>query len=310
MRVVIVTSFTLIAFAANSILCRLALGGNLIDPVSFTALRLVSGAVALTIISRAAREAKTPNETRGAWASGFALFAYAITFSLAYASLSTGAGALLLFGSVQVTMIGAALKSGEKLGSAQWVGSAAAIGGLACLALPALSAPAPIGALLMCVAGMAWGAYSVRGKGISAPVSMTAGNFLRSAPMALIVSAVALSSAHLTQSGILLALTSGVITSGLGYVLWYKALRGLTTTQASVAQSLVPVLAALGGVVFLSEQMSLRLIVASTLILGGVIVAVLKRDLAPRRDAKSKHDDIEAGENRQDEQDGAGLARI
>ena len=256
MRIVIVTSFTLIAFAANSILCRLALGGNLIDPVSFTALRLVSGAVALAILSHAAQEAKMPNDTRGAWASGFALFAYATTFSLAYASLSTGTGALLLFGSVQVTMIGAALKSGENLGSAQWVGSAAAVGGLACLVLPALSAPAPVGALLMCVAGIAWGAYSVRGKGISAPVSMTAGNFLRSAPMALIVSTVARSSAYLTPSGILLALTSGVFTSGLGYVLWYKALRGLTTTQASVVQSLVPVLAALGGVVFLSGNVS------------------------------------------------------
>src|SRR5215813_2064919 len=283
MRIVMVTSLTLIAFAANSILCRLALGENLIDPVSFTTLRLVSGALALAIVSPIAPESKAPKNTSGAWSSGFALFAYAMAFSLAYVSLSAGTGALILFGTVQVTMIGVALKSGESLGFAQWGGVVAAIGGLTYLALPGLSAPDPIGALLMCLAGVAWGLYSIRGKGVSAPVSMTAGNFLRSAPMALIASAVALSSAHLAPFGILLALISGVITSGLGYVLWYKALRGLTTTQASVAQPLVPVLAAFGGVVFLSERMSVRLVVASALILGGVALAVLKRDSAPAR---------------------------
>jgi drug/metabolite transporter (DMT)-like permease len=283
MRVVIVTSLTLIAFAANSVLCRLALGGNLIDPVSFATLRLVNGALALAIVSRAAPESKATKNTSGAWASGFALFAYAIAFSLAYQSLSAGTGALILFGTVQVTMIGGALKSGESLGFAQWVGLAAAIGGLTFLALPGLSAPDPIGALLMCLAGVAWGVYSIRGKGVTAPVSMTAGNFFRSAPMALIASAVAISSAHLAPSGILLALISGVITSGLGYVLWYKALSGLTTTQAAVAQLLVPVLATLGGVAFLSERMSVRLAIASALILGGVAIAALKRDSAPAR---------------------------
>jgi drug/metabolite transporter (DMT)-like permease len=277
MRIVIVTSLTLIAFAANSILCRLALGENLIDPVSFTTLRLVSGALALAIVSSVAPESKEPKNTTGAWASGFALFAYAIAFSLAYISLSAGTGALILFGTVQVMMIGVALISGERLGFAQWVGLAAAIGGLTYLTLPGLSAPDPIGALLMCLAGVAWGVYSIRGKGASAPVSITAGNFLRSSPMALIASAVALSSAHLAPFGILLALISGVLTSGLGYVLWYKALRGLTTTQASVAQPLVPVLAAFGGVAFLSERMSVRLVIASALILGGIAIAVLIR---------------------------------
>jgi drug/metabolite transporter (DMT)-like permease len=281
MRIVIITSFTLLAFAANSILCRLALGGNLIDPVSFATIRLVNGALALAIVSRMTPESKAPKNTGGAWASGFALFAYAIAFSLAYVSLSAGTGALILFGTVQVTMIGIALISGESVGFAQWVGLTAAIGGLTYLALPGLSSPDPIGALLMCLAGVAWGLYSIHGKGVSAPVTMTAGNFFRSAPMALIASAVALSSAHLAPVGIALALISGVITSGLGYVLWYKALRGLTTTQASVAQLLVPVLAAFGGVVFLSERMSARLFVASGLILGGVALAILKRDSAP-----------------------------
>src|SRR5262249_60138989 len=166
MRIVIVTSLTLLAFAANSILCRLALGGNLIDPVSFATLRLVNGALALAIVSRVAPESKGPKNVDGAWASGFALFAYAIAFSLAYVSLSAGTGALILFGTVQVIMIGVALKSGESLGFAQWFGLAAAIGGLTYLTLPRLSAPDPIGALLMCLAGVFWGLYSVRGKGV------------------------------------------------------------------------------------------------------------------------------------------------
>ncbi len=277
MIVVILTAITLVAFAANSLLCRMALGGHLIDPVSFTALRLVSGALALILITRMVAESK-PQKTTGSWGSGFALFAYAAAFSLAYVSLSTGMGALILFGSVQVTMIGAALKSGENLGPAQWVGSVAAIGGLIYLVLPGISAPDPVGAVLMCVAGIAWGLYSIRGKGVSAPVAMTAGNFFRSAPMAIIASAVALSSVHLEPSGILLALISGTVTSGLGYVLWYKVLRSLTTTQASLVQLLVPVLAAFGGVAFVSEQVSVRLVAASTLILGGVALAVLKRN--------------------------------
>ena len=204
-KVVILTTFTLIAFAVNSLLCRMALGGELIDPVSFTALRLVSGALALTLIVRVVAASKAPQKTKGSWSSGFALFAYAAAFSLAYMSLSAGMGALILFGSVQVTMIGAALRSGENLGTAQWVGAAAAVGGLIYLVLPGISAPDPIGALLMCAAGIAWGVYSIRGRGVSAPVPMTAGNFLRAAPMALIASAVTFSSAHLEPSGILLA---------------------------------------------------------------------------------------------------------
>jgi drug/metabolite transporter (DMT)-like permease len=277
MTVVILTAFTLVAFAANSLLCRMALGGHLIDPVSFTTLRLVSGAMALIPISRLVSESKTPQKTIGSWGSSFALFAYAAAFSLAYVSLSTGMGALILFGSVQVTMIGAALKSGENLGPAQWGGSAAAIVGLIYLVLPGISAPDALGTLLMCVSGIAWGVYSIRGMSASAPVSMTTGNFIRSSPITIIASTVAFSAVHLDPFGILLALISGVVTSGLGYVLWYKTLLSLTTTQASVVQLVVPVLAAFGGVAFLSEQMSVRLIVASALILGGVTLAVIKR---------------------------------
>jgi drug/metabolite transporter (DMT)-like permease len=278
MIVVTLTALTLIAFAANSLLCRMALGGDLIDPVSFTTVRLVSGALALALISRLVAESSGPHKAKGSWGSGLALFVYAAGFSLAYASLSTGMGALILFGSVQMTMISAGLKSGERLGAVQWVGSAAAIAGLIYLVLPGISAPDPLGALLMSVAGIAWGVYSIRGKGAPAPVSMTAGNFLLSVPMALLASIVALASIHVEPSGILLAVISGIVTSGLGYVLWYTALRSLTTTQASVVQLLVPVLAAFGGVAWLSEQVSMRLIGASLLILGGVAMAALKHN--------------------------------
>lgn len=277
--IVLLTAFTLIAFAANSLLCRMALGEELIDPMSFTTIRLASGALALILLSRFAAESKTPQETKGSWKSGFALFAYAAAFSLAYVWLSAGIGALLLFGSVQATMIGAALKSGEKLRPVQWVGLAAAMGGLIFLVLPGISAPDPKGALLMCISGIAWGVYSIRGKGVSAPVSMTAVNFSRAAPMAILASAVAFPwlPLQLELRGVLLALVSGVITSGMGYVLWYKALRNLTTTQASVVQLMVPVLAAFGGIVFLSEPLSLRLLAASFLILGGVALAIARK---------------------------------
>jgi len=279
MLVGMLTAFTLIAFAANSLLCRMALGGGLIDPLSFTALRLVSGALALVTIARVGADSAAPRNTRGSWGSAFALFTYAAGFSLAYQSLNTGMGALILFGAVQVTMIGAALKAGEHLGLAQWVGSVTAAAGLIYLVLPGISAPDPVGALLMCLAGVAWGVYSIRGKGAAAPVSMTAGNFLRSTPMALIASVAGIatagiSSVHLEGSGILLAVISGIVTSGLGYVLWYTVLRSLTTTQGSVVQLLVPVLAALGGVAFLAEHVSIRLIAASSVILGGTAMAV------------------------------------
>jgi len=297
MITLILTGITLTAFAANSLLCRMALGGNLIDPVSFTSIRLVSGAIALALMSRLIRESTAPDEARGSWGSGFALFAYAVTFSLAYVSLNTGMGALILFGSVQVTMLVAALKSGERLGAAQWFGLAWAFGGLIYLVLPGISAPDPLGAVLMITAGVSWGVYSIRGKGSAAPVLMTAGNFARSAPMAIMASAIAFSAIYLEPVGIALALISGIVTSGLGYVLWYTALRSLSTTQASVAQLLAPPLAAFGGVAFLSEQVSFRLIAASTIILGGVALAVIKRkpDVGFFKEARGPANQFEPG---------------
>jgi drug/metabolite transporter (DMT)-like permease len=273
------TALTLLAFAANSLLCRMALGGLFIDPLSFATLRLVSGALGLVLISQSVGKFETAQKTQGSWGSGFALFVYAVAFSMAYVSLSIGMGTLILFGAVQMTMIGAALRSGEKLGPAQWVGSAIAFGGLIYLMLPGISAPDPLGALLMCISGISWGVYSVRGKGISAPVAMTTGNFIRSVPMAIIASAIGFFSFKLKPFGIFLAVISGVVTSGLGYVLWYRALRSLTTTQASVVQLIVPVLAAFGGVIFLAEQLSVRLVASSALILGGAALAIVKGKL-------------------------------
>lgn len=273
-----VTTLTMIAFAANSVLCRMALGLELIDPLSFTTLRLGSGALALAVIVLRTGRPVANREAAGSWRSGLALFAYAAAFSLAYISLSAGMGALILFGAVQVTMIGAALASGERLGPWQWTGLAAAVGGLVYLVLPGISAPSTSGALLMATSGIAWGVYSVRGRGVSAPVRMTAGNFARAAPMAVAVSLLGLAvvPVHAESAGIALALVSGTVTSGLGYVLWYRALRGLTTTQASIVQLTVPVIAAFGGVLFLSERFSLRLAVASALILGGVALTILR----------------------------------
>ncbi len=274
----LLTAFTLLAFAANSLLCRMALGADLIDPVSFSTLRLAGGAAILVPISRLASRAGSSARMEASWGSSLALFVYAIAFSAAYVWLDTGMGALILFGTVQATMIGMGMKSGEQPNAIQWLGLSAALGGLIYLVSPGIAAPPLLGGLLMGVSGVAWGVYSLRGRSARAtPVLSTAGNFLLALPLAVIASMLSLSFAHVERTGIILALLSGSITSGLGYVLWYKALRGLTTTQAAVVQLLVPILAAFGGVAFLAERVSLRLAISAALILGGVAMAVLTR---------------------------------
>lgn len=278
MTAVLLTTFSLIAFAANSLLCRMALGDGLIDPISFTTIRLTSGALTLLILSQILNNSQAKQKTKSSFSSGLALFAYATAFSLAYITLSTGTGALILFGAVQITMFAAGLKQGENLRIAQWLGSITALGGLVYLVLPGLQAPDPFGAGLMAISGIAWGIYSIRGRNVSFPIQMTTGNFLKATPLTLLFSLVTISSIHLQTRGIILALISGIITSGLGYVIWYKALKGLTTTQASVVQLIVPILASFAGVVFLSEIITVRLLSASALILGGVALAVIKRN--------------------------------
>lgn len=283
MLVGVLAVLTMIAFAANSLLCRIALGGGLIDPVSFTALRLISGAVVLVPLSHFVSESRPGQQAKGSWGSGLALFAYAICFSLAYVYLEAGTGALILFGSVQATMIGFGLKSGERPHPSQWLGLLAALGGLFYLVWPGVTAPHPLGALLMSISGIAWGVYSIRGRNVATPILSTSGNFARTVPIALIATVVAYASLEALRTGVVLALISGTVTSGLGYVLWYKALQGLTTTKAAILQLLVPVIAALGGVLFLGELLSPRLLAASTLVLGGVAVAVTKSSRPVRK---------------------------
>jgi len=275
MLTVILTVFTLIAFASNSVLCRMSLGGELIDPVSFTTVRLVSGALMLIFVSKISNEKPLAPEKKSSWISGIALFIYAITLSLAYISLDTGIGALIIFGAVQVTMIGAGLKAGERPHPFQWLGLIAAFGGIVYLVSPGISSPDLYGAFFMMISGIAWGIYSLRGKNVKSPVFLTTFNFTRAAILTLIISIFAISWIQYKVTGIILAVISGSITSGLGYVLWYKALRGLSTTKAAIVQLPVPVLASFGGVIFMAEEVSVRLLISSALILGGVALAIL-----------------------------------
>ena len=279
-RTALLATFTLVAFAANSVFCRLALGENAIDAASFSTLRLGSGAITLAIIMAFRAESKWL-ANHGNWPSAVLLFLYAAPFSFAYISLSAGTGALILFGTVQVTMLLAGLFAGERPSVAQWAGLASALGGLVYFVFPGLTAPAPLGSGLMIVAGIAWGIYSLRGRGEGSPVAVTAGNFVRAVPLAVILSVVFIKDSHVTGRGAGLAIVSGGLTSGLGYVLWYTAIKGFTATRAAVVQLPVPVLSAIGGVMFLSEGLSLRLVVASATILGGVWLAILERGKEP-----------------------------
>jgi len=285
-RIPLLTAIALLAFASNSLLCRVALGRASIDPAAFTGIRLVSGALVLALISslNAARRAVGPGDSSGTarrsrsgWRSGFLLFAYAIAFSFAYVPLAAGTGALILFAAVQVTIVAGAIRSGERPHAAEWTGLALALGGLVYLASPGLAAPSPVGCALMAGAGVAWGLYTLRGRASTAPLADTARNFLCAAPMALVMSAAMIRQAHVSVEGAALAVASGALASGLGYVVWYAALRGLTATRAATVQLAVPVIAAIGGVAILSERITLRLIVSAILILGGIGLALLGR---------------------------------
>ena len=271
LRIMLLASLAMVAFAGNSLLCRLALRTTAIDPATFTSIRLVAGAAILWIIVRL-RGARV----EGSWPSGFALFAYAGGFSFAYVSLTAGTGALLLFGAVQVTMIGNGLLRGERLTAVQVVGFIAAFAGLIGLVLPGITAPPLGGSLLMTGAGVAWGVYSLRGRGAGDPTNATAGNFLRSVPFAIALSLGFVTWARIDTAGVAYAIASGAITSGIGYVIWYAALRGLTATSAASLQLSVPVITAAGAVVLLNETVTLRLVVASVVILGGIGLVIGK----------------------------------
>jgi drug/metabolite transporter (DMT)-like permease len=270
------TIFALVCFALNSILCRLALLTDEADAPSFTVIRLVSGAVMLFVILSFAGK-KEAERKRGNWASAFFLFAYAICFSFAYLGLTTATGALILFGSVQLTMIAAALVKGERPRLLEWLGFALAFAGLVYLLFPGLEAPPLPSAALMILAGAAWGFYTLRGRGSADPLADTAGNFMRSVPFVALAALPFLGNIHLSRKGALLAVLSGALASGVGYSVWYAALRFHTATRAAVLQLPVPALTALGGVFFLAESLSTRLILSSALILGGIGLVIFGR---------------------------------
>ena len=272
-RTVLLTGLAMLAFAANSLLCRLALQQPSIDAASFGSVRLASGALTLWLIVRLrTAPAAAP---AGDWWGAAMLWAYVACFSFAYLTLAAGTGALILFGAVQLTMFGAGLKAGERFSLPQWSGFVLAVAGLVYLVSPGVSAPAPLGAVLMAGAGVAWGLYSLHGRGAAKdPLAATAGHFLRATPLARVLSMLALPGFHVSSQGVLLAVASGALTSGIGYVVWYAALRGLKALQAATVQLAVPPLAALGGVVWLAEAATLRLVMCSLAILGGVAIVL------------------------------------
>lgn len=270
------TLFALVAFAANSVLSRLALGAGAIDAASYTVIRLLSGIMVLALVLWLTNR-DAANRTRGSWLSGLALFLYAVTFSFAYITLDTGTGALILFGAVQVTMILLSMFGGERLRLAEWLGVLVAFGGFVYLVLPRVTTPSFVGLVLMTAAGISWGVYTLRGRGSPDPVADTAYNFIRSAPFVLVLFLVSLRDAHYSPVGVGYAALSGGLTSGLGYTVWYYALRDLNATRAAVVQLSVPVIAALGGVVWVGETISLRLALSGLLILGGILLVILGR---------------------------------
>jgi len=272
---VIYATLALVAFAANSILCRLALREATIDAATFTTVRVVSGAGMLLLVMSFTR-GDIRRDTVKSWTSAAILFLYAVPFSFAYTRLSAATGALILFGAVQATMLVSAARSGETLRPTQWLGFLIALAGLMYLVLPGLTAPSPTAAALMGIAGVCWGIYTLRGRGMVNPLAQNTINFVRAVPLVLIVSILAVRQMHVSPRGILIATVSGAVTSGLGYVAWYSALRRLTATRAAVLQLAVPVLATAGGVVFLMEPLSLRLAVSALLVIGGIALTLAR----------------------------------
>jgi len=273
------TGLAMIAFAANSLLCRLALADGAIDAAGFTGIRLAAGALTLAaLVLPRRRQARFAIRPRPA---AF-LFLYAAAFSFAYLQLEAGTGALLLFGAVQLTMITAGLRAGERLSPLSWLGLLLSFGGLAYLVSPGLAAP-PVGsAALMAGAGIAWGLYSLSGRGTADPLQATAENFVGAAVLGVLLCLTFAADLHLSPRGVLLAVASGAVASGLGYVIWFRALRGLTASSAASVQLSVPVIAAGGGVLMLGEPLTLRLLLAAVLVLGGIALVLRERKVRPR----------------------------
>lgn len=271
------TVAALIAFAANSVLCRLAIKDNMIDPSSFTLIRLLSGVLMFAIILRlkSAYTSDTPVYKNGSWKAALMLFLYALTFSFAYISLDTGTGALVLFGAVQLTMIASAIISGNKVRFSEWLGILISFSGLVYLVYPTITTPSIFGFVLMIMSGIAWGIYTIFGRGSANPFRDTAFNFKLTMPFVLVLAIVAIPSINISFEGLVLAVLSGAFASAIGYTIWYIALGRLSVIEAAVVQLSVPVFAAAGGILFVSETITARLILSSILVLGGILIVVL-----------------------------------
>lgn len=277
----LLTCLALLAFAANSIICRLALGTEVVDAAGFTVIRLVSGALVLVIILITQNQWKNKLSadftSKGSWFAAVMLFVYATTFSFAYTSMDTGMGALILFGAVQLTMIIVSLIRGHRLLLVEWAGVIFAFAGFVYLVFPSLGSPSVIGFILMSLSGVAWGFYTLKGQGSKDPLGDTACNFIRTVPMAAVLLLVMIQQLQLSMQGVFLAVLSGGIASGVGYAIWYSALRSLSSVHAAILQLLVPVIAAFGGVIFMAEAVTSRLVLSGVMILGGILLVVLGR---------------------------------
>lgn len=272
-RTVWLTIAALTGFAANSLLTRAGLGGGLIDAGTFTGLRLASGALTLLVLARV-RGGGRAAVTGGSWLAAGALAGYAVAFTLAYARIGAGIGALLLFGAVQITMIGTGLARGERPARLDWLGLLLAVAGLVILTRPGLAAPDALGAALMAAAGACWGVYSLLGRRRADPLGATTGNFLRATLFGVAFAGLLWSSRHVTHTGAVLAIASGSLASGVGYTLWYAALPALAAWRAAIVQLLVPVVTAAAAVVLLGEPITSRLVVAMACVIGGVGLTV------------------------------------
>jgi drug/metabolite transporter (DMT)-like permease len=273
--VVWLTIVAMIAFAANSLLARLALGSGSLDWASYTTLRILSGAAVLVLLAR--RRDTSGGPRAGSWPAAAALLVYALAFSLAYLDLGAATGALILFTSVQATMVGYSLMRGESLTLAELLGFTIAFVAFVYLILPGIGRPDPAGSLLMAVSGIAWGVYSLKGRGAVNPLAATAGNFLYASALCVPLGIFALVVGMASWTGVLLAIFSGAVTSGLGYVIWYRALAGLTNFQAALVQLSVPVIAAAGAILFLDEAMTMRFVISGSAVIGGIGLAIVAR---------------------------------
>ncbi|WP_216825073.1 DMT family transporter [Agarilytica rhodophyticola] len=278
-KIIFFTALALTAFAANSVLCRLALLDGAIDPGSFTSVRLISGITTLLLIFQFTRKKDKLEQTsekiqHGSWLASLMLFIYAAAFSFAYVFLDTGTGALILFAAVQITMIAVSVVSGKSLHYSELLGVFVAFCGFVYLVAPEISKPSLTGFVLMTLAGCAWGVYTLKGRGSLSPVADTYYNFLRTLPLAAILFGITLFDAKITSEGLFLAVMSGAVASGIGYSIWYAALTGLSALQAAVLQLLVPVIATAGGLLFAKESLSYSFVFASLMILGGILIVI------------------------------------